>query len=177
MFRRWTAVRVVVLAALMAVTTVLTLLVRVPIAPTRGYIHLGDVGVYFAAFTFGPAMGLLAGGLGTAVADVLGGYAHWAPLTLIFHGVQGYVAGYLGYRATALRQVLGWVLGFLIMIGGYFLAEVVLYGLGAALVEVPGNTIQGLAGGLVAIPLAAAIRRAWPPVETLGLSRPWQERE
>ncbi|NPV06508.1 MAG: ECF transporter S component [Anaerolineae bacterium] len=176
MFRRWTAVRVVVLAALMGVTTVLTLLVRVPIAPTRGYIHLGDVGVYFAAFTFGPVMGLLAGGLGTAMADVLGCYAHWAPLTLVFHGVQGGVAGYLGYRATTARQALAWAVGSLIMVGGYFLAEVVLYGVGAALVEIPGNAVQALAGGLVAIPLSAALRQAWPPVETLGLVRPWEER-
>ncbi|MGI6208201.1 MAG: ECF transporter S component [Anaerolineae bacterium] len=176
MFRQWTAVRLVVLAALMAVTTVLTLLVRVPVAPTRGYIHLGDVGVYFAAFTFGPVMGLLAGGLGTALADVFGGYAHWAPLTLVFHGVQGYLAGVLGYRAIPSRQILGWAVGGVIMVGGYFLAEVLLYGLGAALVEMPANVIQGLAGGLVAIPLSAAIRRTWPPTDTLGLERPWEER-
>ena len=176
MLRNWTPIRLVLLATLIALTAVLTLLVRVPIAPTRGYIHLGDVGVYFAAFTFGPAMGFLAAGLGTGLADVLGGYAHWAPLSFLFHGLQGLVAGYLGYRQVLARQGLGWLLGSLIMMGGYFLAEVVLYGIGAAFVEVPGNVIQAAAGGIIAVPLAAAVRRAWPPIDTIAGPRAWQER-
>ncbi len=176
MFRQWTSVRIVVLAATMALTAVLTALVRVPIAPTKGYIHLGDVGVYFAAFAFGPVVGLLAGGIGTAIADVTLGLAHWAPLSLLIHGLQGLLAGELGYRAGARRQGLAWGLGAVAMIGGYFLAEVVLYGMGAALVEVLPNAIQVMVGGLVAIPLTAAIRRTWPPIDGLGLTRGWEER-
>ncbi|NLT42168.1 MAG: ECF transporter S component [Anaerolineae bacterium] len=176
MFRHWTAVRIVVLAALMALTAVLTTLVRVPVAPTKGYIHLGDVGVYFAAFAFGPVIGFLAGGAGTAMADVVGGFAHWAPLTFVIHGTQAWLAGELGHQAGARRQVLAWAAGSAVMVGGYFLAEVVLYGLGAALVEVLPNAVQATVGGLVALPLTAAIRRAWPPIDGLGLSRGWEER-
>jgi uncharacterized membrane protein len=176
MARGWSALRIVVLAVLIALVAVLTMMVRVPIAPTRGYIHLGDAGVYFAAFLFGPTFGFLAGGLGTALADLLSGYAHWAPLSLLFHGLQGLVAAYIGYRQAARRQALGWAIGSAIMIAGYFLAEVVLYGIGAALVELPGNAIQATAGGVVAIPLAAAIRRAYPPVDQLGAPVIWEER-
>lgn len=176
MFRKWTSVRIVVLAAMMALTAVLTALVRVPVAPTRGYIHLGDVGVYFAAFAFGPVIGLLAGGVGTAIADVTSGFGHWAPLSLIIHGLQGLLAGRLGYRGAPRRQGLAWAAGAIVMIGGYYLAELVLYGPGAALVEVLPNAIQAVAGGLVAIPLTAAIRRAWPPIDGLGLARGWEER-
>lgn len=176
MFRQWTALRLVVLAALIALIAVLTALIRVPIAPTRGYIHLGDVGVYFAAFAFGPAMGFLAGGLGTGLADVLGGYAHWAPLSFLFHGFQGLVAAYIGYHKDTRRQVIGWLAGSLIMIGGYFLAEVILYGVGPAAVELPGNSLQAIAGGVIAIPLVAAIRRAWPPIDALGQPRTWKDR-
>ena len=176
MFRSWSATKIVVLAVLTALIAVLTLMVRVPIAPTRGYIHLGDAGMFFASFAFGPAIGFLAGGLGTGLADLLGGYAHWAPLSFVIHGVQGLLAGYIGYRQLAGRQALGWLVGGLVMVAGYFLAEVVLYGAGAAIVEVPGNFIQCIAGGLVAIPLAAAIRRAWPPIDTLVMPRTWEER-
>ncbi|MHB0875356.1 MAG: ECF transporter S component [Anaerolineae bacterium] len=176
MFRTWSATKIVVLAVLTALIAVLTLMVRVPIAPTRGYIHLGDAGVFFASFAFGPAIGFLAGGLGTGLADLLGGYAHWAPLSFIIHGLQGLLAGYIGYRQIAGKQALGWFAGSVVMIAGYFLAEVVLYGAGAAIVEVPGNTIQCVAGGLVAIPLAAAIRKAWPPIDALGTTRAWEER-
>jgi len=176
MFRGWTAIRVVIVAVLTALITVLTLVVRVPMAPTRGYIHLGDVGVYFAAFAFGPAFAGIAGGLGTGLADALGGYAHWAPLSFLIHGCQGLVAAYIGYRAGLLRQLLGWLVGSIIMVGGYFLAEVVLYGVGAALTEIPGNSIQAAVGALVAIPLAVAIRRAWPPIDFLGQRPAWRER-
>jgi len=176
MRRTWNAASIVILAALIAITTVLTMLVRVPVAPTRGYIHLGDTGVYFSAFAFGPIIGALAGGLGTGLADLLSGYAYYAPISFVVHGLQGLLAGYLAYRAAIGRQILGWVLGSLVMIAGYFLAELILYGVGAALVEVPGNIIQAAVGGVIAIPLVAAIRRAWPPIDTLGQPRSWEER-
>lgn len=176
MFRTWSASRLVVAGVLTAVVAVLTLMVRVPIAPTRGYIHLGDVGVYFAAFAFGPAVGLLAGGLGTGLADILGGYAHWAPLSFLFHGAQGLVAGYLALRGGRGGHLLGWLLGAIIMIGGYFLAGTAFYGAGPALTEMPGNFLQAVAGGVIGLPLAAAIRRAWPPVERLANPTGWQER-
>lgn len=176
MFRNWSASRLVVAGVLTAVVAVLTLMVRVPIAPTRGYIHLGDAGVYFAAFAFGPAIGFVAGGLGTGLADVLGGYAHWAPLSFIFHGFQGLAAGYLALRGGRGGHLLGWLVGSIIMIGGYFLAEVILYGVGPAATEVPGNLSQAIAGGLIGLPLAAAIRKAWPPVQRLATPTTWRER-
>lgn len=176
MLRNWTPTRIVLTAVLVAFVTVLTYAVRVPIAPTRGYIHLGDVGVFFAAFTFGPAVGFLAGGLGTGLADVLGGYAQWAIPSFVIHGAQALVAGYIGFRQSYQRQLLGWLAGGLIVVVGYFLVAAALYGVGAALVEVPGNFMQVTAGGLVAIPLATTLRHFWPPIEHLGLPRVWQER-
>ena len=80
------------------------------------------------------------------------------------------------HTQMAQNIVLGWLAGSVVMVVGYFLAEVALYGAGAAIVEVPGNCIQAVAGGLVAIPLAAAIRRAWPPIDTLVTPRTWEER-
>ncbi len=176
MFRNWSASRVVVTGVLAGVIAVLTLVVRVPIAPTRGYIHLGDVGVYFAAFAFGPVIGLLAGGLGTALADILGGYAHWAPASFLFHGAQGLVAGYLAFKGTRGLHLLGWLAGAVIVVLGYFAVGAVLYGAGPALTEVPMNVIQVVAGGVIGLPLAMAIRRAWPPVQRLAEPTRWQER-
>ena len=175
MFRSWSATKIVVLAALTALITVLTF-IKVPLVVTRGYVHLGDAGVYFAAFVFGPAVGGIAGGVGTMLADVLSGYAVFAPFTLVIHGLQGLAAGYLGYRKDLRRQLLGWAVGTGILVAGYFLAELGLFGVGPALAETPFNLAQSAAGGLVAIPLAAAIRRAWPPIDTLVSPRAWEER-
>ena len=90
-------------AALIAGTAVLTLLVRVPL-PRPGYIRLGDVGVYFAAFTFRAGHGAL----GRRPGDGAGRCVRRRPLllTLVFHGVQGYLARVLA--APFLPPDLGW---------------------------------------------------------------------
>lgn len=176
MLRNWSASRVVVTGVLTGVIAVLTLVVRVPIAPTRGYIHLGDVGVYFAAFAFGPVIGLLAGGLGTALADILGGYAQWAFFSLVIHGAQGLAAGLLAQSDRRAGQLLGWAVGAVIVVVGYFLVGTAFYGAGPAWAEVPMNLIQVAVGGAIGLPLALAIRRAWPPVQRLAEPAKWRER-
>ena len=42
-----------------------------PVPFTRGYIHLGDSMIFIAAILFGWRVGALAGGLGSALADVV----------------------------------------------------------------------------------------------------------
>lgn len=166
--------RIAAVAVLTAVTAVFTYIVRIPIAPTRGYINLGDVAIYFTAFTFGPWTAMLAGGLGPAIADLLAGYSQWAPITLVVHGLQGLAAGYLfrlvggreggEHRRRALGFALAGAAGTVIMTGLYLLSGSFMVGFGAAAVEVPGNLIQnavGLAGGII---LTAAVRKAYPPV-------------
>ena len=165
------AFRVAALAILTAVTAVFTYIVRIPVAPTRGYLNLGDVAIYFTAFTFGPVTALVSGGLGTALADVISGYAQWAPISLLVHGLQGLVAGMIaGFRPASGSRVFNpyWLAaaaaGTVVMCGGYLLAGNFMVGLGAALVELPGNLLQNLAGVAGGIPLAMAVRRAYPPV-------------
>jgi uncharacterized membrane protein len=173
---------------------VFTYIVRIPVAPTRGYLNLGDVAIYFSAFTFGPVSALVSGGLGTALADIISGYSQWAPISLFVHGLQGLVAGLIGgivWRGTARRREpsekdplqkgvsrkarggfnVYWLVaaaaGTVVMCGGYLIAGSFMVGFGAALVELPGNVLQNLAGVLGGIPLAMAVRRAYPPVEEM----------
>jgi uncharacterized membrane protein len=170
------AFRVASLAVLTAVTAVFTYLIRIPIAPTRGYLNLGDVAIYFTAFTFGPVSALVAGGLGTALADVLSGYAQWAPISLFVHGLQGLVAGLLAMVPIRGSRRWGpiepaWLValagGMVVMCAGYLAAGAVMVGLGAALTELPGNVLQNLAGAVGGIPLTLAVRKAYPPVKGL----------
>jgi energy-coupling factor transport system substrate-specific component len=167
---------IAILAILTAVTIVFTLAVRVPFAPTRGYFTLADVGVYFAAFAFGPVTGFIVGGLGTGLADILGGYAHFAIWSFLIHGLQGWVAGQLGYRKEWRGMALGWAAGALVMVAGYFLVELFLYGAGPALTEAGTiNLPQVIVGGLIAVPLVLAVRRAYPPIDLLMERRAWRE--
>jgi energy-coupling factor transport system substrate-specific component len=166
-----------VIAVMVAVVAVLTFAVVFPIAATGGYIHFGDAGVYFAAFAFGPIIGGIAGGVGCAVADLILGYAYFAPLTLVAHGLQGFLAGYFGYKKGLAGMIVGWAVGSIALILVYFLGEwlIMPVSLAGALAEVPGNIIQVTVGGLIGIPLVLAVRKAYPPIDRLGMGRTWTE--
>ncbi len=167
---------IAVTAILTAVTTVLTLLVRIPVPATNGYVNFSDVAIYFTAFAFGPWVGLVAGGVGAALADLLGGYAQFAALTLLAHGLEGFVAGWLGRERAFLGMVVAWLAGAVVMCGIYFLGEgLVLTGWGPALAELPFNAFQNLVGAAVGIPLVLAVRRAYPPLTHLLRRQAWRE--
>ena len=160
------AFRIASIAILAAVTTVLTRVVQIPL-PARGYINLGDVAIVFTAVTLGPFSAALAGGLGTALADLLSGpYAFWAPISLVVHGLQGLLIGFVvqSRPRSLLLQVLGGIVGMIVMAGGYLLAGLFLEGAGPALTEVPGNLIQAGTGVVLGILVSAAVIRAYPPV-------------
>ena len=128
-----------------ALTAVATMIIQIPTPQTRGYINLGDTMVMLSGMLFGPVVGFLAGGLGSAAADLLSGYAHWAPFTLIIKGTEGAVVG-LAYRRSSFFLLVATVIAGFIMVAGYFTVEVFLYGFGGALAELPGNTFQAISG-------------------------------
>jgi uncharacterized membrane protein len=151
-----------------AIVFVLTRVIQVP-TPVVGYIHLGDLGVFFSAFAFGPLVGAVAGGLGTALADLTSPYAQWAVFSLLIHGAQGWAAGWLATRWPGARGlVAAGVAGIAIVVAGYLLAGTILVGLGAALTDIPLNLIQALTGAVVSAPLYAAVRQAYPPITRFG---------
>jgi uncharacterized membrane protein len=155
-----------------AIVFVLTRMVQVP-TPAKGYIHLGDAGIFFSAFAFGPWVGGVAGGLGTALADLTSGYPQWAIASLLIHGLQGWVVGWTSERWKGIQGlVLSAIIGGVIVVAGYLAAGMVLSGVGAAVGELPLNIIQVAAGAVVGIPLFAAVRQAYPPITRMGHPRP-----
>ena len=170
---------VALMAVLTAVTTALTMVVRIPFALTKGFITLADVGVVFAGLALGPMVGFIAGGLGTGLADAIGGYPQWMVASFIIHGLQGLVIGHIGRRAKLPRMILGFLAGAVIMVGGYFLAAAFVfgYGVGPSLTDSLGNIGQAIAGGVVGIPLVFAVRKAYPPIYDIGRSRVWEEQD
>ena len=175
MTRRLTPAMIGLLAVLIALTAVFTLLIRIP-TPARGYVNLSDVAITFAALTFGPWVGLIVGGLGTAIADLLAGYAPYAPISFVAHGLQGLLIGLIGYGQRSIpRMALAWLAGALAMILGYLLGGALYVGLPTALAEVPLNAFQTLVGAVVGIPLVFAVRKAYPAVDRLGQRPTWTE--
>ena len=146
--------------SIIALTCLATLLIRIPL-PSRGYFNVGDVAVVFGGMVLGcmrPGQGvwwaLAACGTGSALADILGGFAVFAPLTFAAKGIEGAFAAAAASRSKAGRiLLLG--LGGLGMVGVYFIGETLMpnIGLQGAVAEIPSNLIQaigGAAGGLLA---------------------------
>jgi uncharacterized membrane protein len=160
-----------VTAVMIAIVFVLTRMIQVP-TPVVGYIHLGDAGIFFSAFAFGPWVGAVAGGLGTALADLTSPYAQWAVFSLLVHGLQGWVAGWLAGKVRGVvGLLLAAVVGGVIVVVGYLLAGTLLVGFGAALTEVPLNLVQVVGGAVVSVPLFLVVRQAYPPITRLGGQR------
>lgn len=169
--------RTIALAGMMlALVFVLTWLAKIPVL--SGYIHLGDAAIYAASFLFGPIVGLFAAAFGTAFADLASGYGAWAPASFIFHGLQGLVAGYMGWRRGLTAMVGAAVVGGAIVVAGYFVYEAVILGVGVgpASAFLGPNTLQVVVGGVLGIILVMAVRRAYPPVTTFGQETAWEDK-
>lgn len=139
---------------LIALTLVSTAAFQIPVPATNGYIHLGDGVIFISAIMFGRSYGLTAGGLGSALADILTGYGHWAPFTLVIKGLMGFVPGVISdYKKTGefftLRNALALLSGIIIMVAGYFLSGALLKGsFAVSATSIPSNIVQGIGGAV-----------------------------
>lgn len=154
-------------ALLIALVTVTTMAVQVPVPATSGYIHLGDSIILIAGVFFGWEYGLIAGGIGSMLADILGGYAHWAPFTLIIKALMGFAVGKIADYSKVksnflnLRNTLASVVGIIIMVAGYLIGGTILKGsLAVALTSVPSNMVQGIGGLIIYIVIGIALDKA-----------------
>ncbi len=165
MMDRSVNVRLIAVTALMAALIfVLTRIVQIQ-TPVTGYIHLGDAGVIFSALAFGPEAAAIAGGVGTALADVTSGYLQWAIFSLVIHGLQGYVVGIIVRHETEiLTLLLATFVSLLIVVVGYFFAGVILEGAAGAVSELLFNVVQAVVGGVIGVSLYIAAARAYPPL-------------
>ena len=135
--------------------------VRLPIVANGGLIHLGNVALFLAAFTFGKRTGAISGAIGMAAFDLISGWAPWAPFTLVTVGLMGYVVGLFAEKwpkfwAFAVSTLIALV----IKLAGYYICESVLYGNWIApLSSVPGNIVQIVVAMVITWPLAIPMRK------------------
>lgn len=148
-----------------ALICVATMIIRVP-SPMNGYVNFGDCFVLLAAWILGPVYGFAAGGLGSAMADLISGYVAYIPATFLIKGLMALAAAFVSRQMIkkVSDPVVGYAVGSLlaeiIMIAGYFLYAALIFGKGlAALLSVPGNILQGLVGMSAGIVLIILLRQ------------------
>lgn len=145
--------KLILSALFAALSCVATMSIRIPTPGTGGYIHPGDAIVILSGVILGPVWGFFAGGIGSALSDLIGGYFVYVPITFVIKGLVALVAGHLYQKIGKTQKsryvavVLGGVADIILVAGGYFVCEYFIYGAGAA-ASIPANIIQGI-GGLV----------------------------
>ena len=156
-------IKKLVLAALMAALTyVATSIVQIP-SPMQGYVNLGDCIVLLSGWILGPWWGAAAGGIGSMLVDLLGGYGHYAPGTLIIKGCMALVAPLLvtAMQASQPFYVISAVVSEAIMVVGYFGYASLLLGKGwGAAASIPGNLVQGAMGMVIGLVLLVVLKRS-----------------
>ena len=143
-----------------ALVFVATYSVRIPLPATEGYLNLGDAVILLLSYILGP-LAFFPAAVGSALGDLVAGYAQYIIPTFIIKGSMALFAGLVlkkvsGSNISLIRRILAFTGAELIMVGGYFLFESLpfMYGPAAAALSVPFNLIQGAAGILVAVPVS-----------------------
>ena len=139
-----------ILSAMMAaLVCAATMAIQIP-SPTNGYVNLGDCFVLLCGFILNPWSAFAAAGIGSALADLLSGYPHYAVATFLIKGCVALCA-YILNRTVLGKNALGrigcGILSEIIMIFGYFGFSALIRGKGlAAAASIPGNIVQALCG-------------------------------
>ncbi len=141
-------------AVFAAVICILTFAFPVPL-PNKGYFNFGDCFIIVASLCLGPVWGGMAAGIGAGLADLILGYTYYAPATFVIKWIMA-VACYFVFKALLkinqkldiIGIILGAVVAEIIMVAGYFVFEIPLYGLGVAVADTIGNAVQGVIGAL-----------------------------
>ncbi len=156
-----TTKKLVTAAMFASLICLITLFIKIP-SPFKGYINLGDGIVLLAGWMLHPVYSFLAAGIGAALADILSGYAIYAPASFVIKGLMAQTACfcYMFFQkkcGTKTSYIIGGIFAELCMLLGYFIFEGFLFGWAIAAVNIPINAIQGIAGILLGVFLAQAL--------------------
>lgn len=161
----------VVLAALVAsLIMVMTFLFKIPSLNGQGYIHLGDMMIYLGVLIVGKRDGAMAAGIGSALADIIGGYAAYAIWTLIIKFLMAYVTGviiehmlkkehkHMKVGNIPVYVAVAMLVGGIVMATGYTIVDSIFAGNPmSGLLGIPGNIMQFGTGIVFSLILASAL--------------------
>lgn len=118
----------------------------------NGYVHVGDGFIFLAACILPMPYAVAVGAIGALLADVLTGYAVWAPGSIIIKALTAMLFSYKAKKIISARNTLMLIPATVICVGGYYLYEVIITGsFVGALAGIPGSLIQSVASSIVFI--------------------------
>lgn len=155
--------KLVTAAMFAALACVATMSIRIPTPGTGGYIHPGDAVVILSGIFLSPQAAFLAAGMGSAMADLLGGYMIYVPITFVIKGLAAFLGSYAFERLKGRFKTMypavaaAGFIDLVLVAGGYCFCEAFIYGLPAALASVPSNLLQGGAGLVISCALFSVL--------------------
>ena len=133
----------------MALTCIATMLIQIPIP--LGYAHLGDSVILITAYLFGPVVGALAGGIGSAI---------------LIKTIMPLIACYIFQNKVSrkpvisVRVLVGAVVTLLFMTAGYVFFGGILYGSWAlGLASAPGLLLKSVVNLIVFIVVGTGLSK------------------
>lgn len=156
------SVRKQVFAGMLAAMTFLVTayVLHIPTPATGGYIHLGDALVYLSASLLPAPWGIAAGAVGEALSDLLTGSALYALPTLLIKSAMALCFTSAGKTIVTKRNTVASIAAGLICVGGYYVAEVILYhSFVAPIPEIPANLVQAGASAVIYLLAGRALDR------------------
>lgn len=156
-------VRSLVVSAILAALVIVSIFfIKIPMIG-QGYVHIADSFILLGAL-LGPFYGFLVGGIGALLADILAGYAIYAPWSFIIHGLQAVLMAVYILKVADLTWIKffigGLIISTLTVVLGYAVVEYVLSGgqMAMALATVTINFLQILVGTALGAALYGPIR-------------------
>ena len=157
--------KLVLSSMMIALVFIATFVTKVPL-PGNNYFNLGDGIIVFAGFLLGPIPAMISGAFGSALADYVGGYTMWIPITFIVKGLEGLVAGIIFKKLKDELIPISTFIAMLIMPIGYFLGEWLILslvdktlGMVSAISSLITNTVQFFACFILATILIFGLKR------------------
>lgn len=146
--------RLVMSSLFAAIVFLATVILKMPSFVGGGYINLGDSVILISAFLLDPISSGLAAGIGSFIADLVVGASVYAVPTFIIKFLIGFVVGNMFKKMSSTkinlsRIIMCGIVGELIMVLGYFLYEIFLYGISTALASSLLALVQASASVLV----------------------------
>lgn len=137
-----------------ALVAIATMVIKLPIPQTQGYVNFGDGVIFLSALFLANPFCALAAAVGSALADIFLGAGIYVIPTFVIKGIMGYIAARAVFETDSNKKnIIGLILAEIVMVAGYFLFEIFVYGFSAAIVSAPFNLIQGLAGIIIGFAL------------------------
>lgn len=146
-----------------AIVFVMTFVPKIPIP--LGYAHLGDAAVLLAVVLLGKKQGAIAGAAGSALADLIGGFAIWIVPTLVIKYIMAWIFGII-YKNHHNKFVINSgnltavFLGLVWMVAAYTIFGAILYdSMEAGLSSTPGLALKALLNAIIFLILVKPLQK------------------